>query len=149
MAISTGKVSVALLIYRLQAPSRWRTWLLGSLSGTALLVAVLIIGVEYAQCTPARKLWIPTAPGTCWDPKKVNDWDIAGSCKSRGLRVLNSASTNKPTRLLGARRFGFGHSPSHFSLEPQNECAEKDGPVCPLGFGCLVGEADLLHATPY
>ncbi|MCJ1250149.1 hypothetical protein MMC30_007375 [Trapelia coarctata] len=80
MAISTGKVSVALLIYRLQAPSKWRTWLLGFLSGSSLLVAVLIIGLEYAQCTPTEKLWIPTLPGSCWDAKKINNWDIAGSC---------------------------------------------------------------------
>ena len=83
-SISTGKISVALLIYRLQSPSRWRTWLLWFLSVSSVVVAVLIVGLEFAQCTPARKLWIPTLDGSCWDPKKINNWDIAGSCKSCG-----------------------------------------------------------------
>ena len=82
-SICSGKISVALLIYRLQAPSRWRTWLLWFLSVSSVVVAVLIIGLEFAQCTPVQKLWIPTLDGSCWDPKKVNDWDIAGSCKSQ------------------------------------------------------------------
>ena len=80
-AVSIGKVSVALLIYRLQAPNKLRTWVLGFLSVSSMIVAILIVGLEYAQCKPARKLWIPTLPGSCWDAESVNDWDISGSCK--------------------------------------------------------------------
>ena len=72
LALSTGKVSVALLIYRLQAPSRWRTWVLAILSASSFVMALLVIALFLAQCTSLQALWTP-GTGTCWNPKVVND----------------------------------------------------------------------------
>lgn len=71
LALSTGKVSVALLIYRLQAPCRWRTWVLALLSASSCVIALLGIALFLAQCTPLKALWTPGI-GTCWNPNVMN-----------------------------------------------------------------------------
>lgn len=78
LGIVIGKCAVSLLIYRLQPPTKWRTYLLWFLSVSSLVCAVLVIVLEFAQCTPVKALWIPTA-GKCWNPKAVNNWDVAAS----------------------------------------------------------------------
>ena len=78
MAIATGKIPVALLIYRIQSPTKWRTWLLVFLSTSSIVVGVLSIAMFFAQCKPTKALWIPAA-GHCWDIKKTNDWNVAQS----------------------------------------------------------------------
>lgn len=84
LAISTGKVSVALLIYRLQAPCRWRTWVLVILSVSSCVMAILVIALFLAQCSNVQALWSP-GTGNCWNPKIVNDWLISSfsKCKRR------------------------------------------------------------------
>ena len=91
LGFSTGKISVAFLIYRLQSPSRWRTWLLAILSILSFVLAILVIALFYAQCTPVRAIWIPSA-GTCWNPKYVNDWDITASSKSPADDTIRALS---------------------------------------------------------
>lgn len=76
LALSTGKVSVALLIYRLQAPCRWRTWVLALLSASSCVIALLGIALFLAQCTPLKALWTPGI-GTCWNPNVMNRFLIA------------------------------------------------------------------------
>ena len=80
LGFSIGKVSVALLIYRLQAPSRWRTRLLAGLSVTVVLSTLLSIILYFVQCSPPRALWDPAA-GTCWNLKYLNYVNIALSSK--------------------------------------------------------------------
>ncbi len=84
LGLSTGKVSVALLIYRLQAPSRWRTWLLALLTVSSFIMALLVIALFLAQCSSLKALWTP-GTGTCWNPKVVNDVLISAysKCKQR------------------------------------------------------------------
>lgn len=84
VAIAIGKCAVALLIYRLQSPSKWRTWLLWFLSISSLVLALLVCIIEYVQCTPTKALWNPSA-GTCWDPKPVNNFDVAASGMTVGI----------------------------------------------------------------
>lgn len=81
IAISTGKVSVALLIYRLQAPCRWRTWVLAFLSTSSFVIAILVVTLIFAQCSPTRALWDLTLQGKCWKSVRGADWDIAASSK--------------------------------------------------------------------
>lgn len=80
LALSTGKVSVALLIYRLQAPCRWRTWVLAFLSVSSFVMGILVIALFLAQCSNAQALWMP-GTGKCWNPKVVNDWLISAFSK--------------------------------------------------------------------
>ena len=66
------------------------------------MVAVLIIGLEYTQCTPAKKLWNLTYPGHCWDFKNINDWDFSSrksNRKANGAAGNESESTRLGTEL--------------------------------------------------
>ena len=137
-AISSGKVSVALLIYRLQAPSKWRTWLLGFLSVSSVIVAILIVVLEYAQCKPVQKLWVPTLRGSCWNAESVNDWDITGSCKMIPLFVPFCSMLTLLLRLLGFRRFSSGFDPSDVSMEPPTATEKEDNVVCVVRVRCFV-----------
>ena len=76
MAIATGKVSVAILMGRLMSPNRRRKWILYFLSISSLLAAFIILVSIFAQCSPPKALWKPSA-GKCTDPKKINDLDVA------------------------------------------------------------------------
>lgn len=78
-AFATGKVSVALLIYRLQGPSRKRTWFLIFCAVSSILMAFGLIYSLMGQCSPPSALWVP-GTGKCWDAKKVNNFDVAGAC---------------------------------------------------------------------
>lgn len=89
MSVAMGKVSVALLIYRLQPPTQWRTWLLGFLSTSSLIIAVLVIIIFFVQCRPTSALWRP-GTGTCWDQKATNDWIVAAGSESNGTVVTPS-----------------------------------------------------------
>ena len=80
MGISIGKVAVALLIYRLQAPCRWRTWVLACLSIGVFVTGSLSIILYFLQCTPRQALFNPSL-GKCWNPKYMNGYVIADSCK--------------------------------------------------------------------
>ena len=142
-AISSGKVSVALLIYRLQAPNKWRTWLLGFLSVSSIIVAVLIVGLEYGQCTPARKLWIPTLPGSCWNAKSINDWDITGSCEMVPPFAPFPSILTFLRRLLGFRRFGLGIDPRDVPVESSIGSDKEDGLVCATRLGSVVSDVHL------
>jgi len=55
--LTTGKISIACLIYRLQSPTRWRTKLLiGLCSFMCALNSVCII-LMFTQCRPVELLW--------------------------------------------------------------------------------------------
>lgn len=84
-SIAVGKISVALLIERLAGPSKWRKWVLRSISITVLVSALITIMLFYVQCQPARALWdkgmIKAGTGHCWNPLPVNYWDLVIASK--------------------------------------------------------------------
>ena len=63
LAIATSKVSVALLILRLQGPCKWRTYLLYFLAISIWTYAAAIVIVVFTQCRPYTALW--TEQGVC------------------------------------------------------------------------------------
>ncbi|MCJ1414472.1 hypothetical protein MMC32_000798 [Xylographa parallela] len=63
LAIATSKVSVALLILRLQGPCKWRTYLLYFLAISIWTYAAAIVVVVFTQCRPYTALW--TEQGVC------------------------------------------------------------------------------------
>ncbi|KAL8711874.1 MAG: hypothetical protein Q9220_003818 [cf. Caloplaca sp. 1 TL-2023] len=80
MAIAFGKVSVAFLIQRIQAPGKWRIWFLRFCSASVFITALFALIFLFAQCQPAKALWTPSmiknGTGHCWNPIPVNNYDI-------------------------------------------------------------------------
>ncbi|KAG6988865.1 hypothetical protein G7Y79_00069g096570 [Physcia stellaris] len=72
-AIVTTKISIAALIKRLQAPSKWRTVVLWSLCSVSAAWALIQIGFVWGQCRPTATLWDPRghSNGSCWSPTVV------------------------------------------------------------------------------
>ena len=68
-AIVSGKVSVALLIYRIQAPNKWRTRFLIFCSTSSIVLVCILIIFFFTQCSPPKALWIPSA-GHCNNTKE-------------------------------------------------------------------------------
>ena len=56
-AHSTGRISVALLIYRIQGPCTWRSRLLIFIIGSVALTATGAFLFDFLQCSPPRALW--------------------------------------------------------------------------------------------
>lgn len=86
VAIATGKISVAFLIQRIQASSKWRTWFLRFCSISVGLLAFLVVVFLFAQCQPVHTLWTPSmikdGTGHCWDPIPGNNYNIAIASES-------------------------------------------------------------------
>ncbi|KAL9032461.1 MAG: hypothetical protein Q9180_006486, partial [Flavoplaca navasiana] len=72
LGIGIGKVSVAFLIERFAGPSKWRKYLLRSISVTIIVSALLTVILFYAQCRPVQALWdkslLKAGKARCWDP---------------------------------------------------------------------------------
>ncbi|MCJ1408055.1 hypothetical protein MMC19_002128 [Ptychographa xylographoides] len=65
LAIATSKVSVALLILRLQGPCKWRAYLLYFLAASIWTYAAAIIVVVFTQCRPSYALWTEQEDSSC------------------------------------------------------------------------------------
>ncbi|KAL8958950.1 MAG: hypothetical protein Q9183_005732 [Haloplaca sp. 2 TL-2023] len=84
LGIGIGKVSVAFLIERFAGPSKWRKWLLRSISISIALSAFVTVILFYAQCQPVRASWdkalLKAGLAKCWDPVPLATWNqvIAG-----------------------------------------------------------------------
>lgn len=76
--IGVGKISVALLIERFAGPSKWRKWLLRSISISIAISAIITVTLFYIQCQPVRAVWdkslIKAGTGKCWDPIPLNTY---------------------------------------------------------------------------
>lgn len=79
-SIAIGKISVAFLIERIAGPSRWRKWLLRTISVTIFISAVITLTLFFAQCNPARAIWekalVKEGKATCWNPIPINTWNL-------------------------------------------------------------------------
>ncbi|KAL8795389.1 MAG: hypothetical protein Q9195_002130 [Heterodermia aff. obscurata] len=69
----TGKISVAFLILRIMAKNKYREWFLYVLIALLVIINAICVGFIFGQCSPARKLWDQSAPGTCLDPSIQRD----------------------------------------------------------------------------
>ncbi|KAL8871798.1 MAG: hypothetical protein Q9174_002446 [Haloplaca sp. 1 TL-2023] len=72
LGIGIGKVSVAFLIERFAGPSKWRKWLLRSISISIVISALITVILFYAQCSPVLAVWdkglLKAGMAKCWDP---------------------------------------------------------------------------------
>ena len=129
MSLVVGKISVALLTYRLQPPTKWRTWLLGFLSVSSLLLALLVIIIFFAQCQPTSALWRP-GTGTCWDQTKTNDWIVAAGSKSNKITVPFwwPLRLTIVERLLGAGGPCARSATNNLSIQSPDQLEKKSHP---------------------
>lgn len=142
VAITTGKISVAFLIQRIQASSKWRTWFLRFCSISVGLLGFLVVVFLFAQCQPVRTLWTPSmiknGTGHCWDPIIGNNFDIAVASKSFPDSLPLCPSETWLSRLLRVARLRPGLYACEHCLEAPDGNAEKASTVCPPRNGCLV-----------
>ncbi|CAO1605853.1 hypothetical protein XANCAGTX0491_009358 [Xanthoria calcicola] len=79
LGIGIGKISVAFLIERFAGPSKWRRWLLRSISISIAVSAIITVTLFYVQCQPVRAVWdkslVKAGKAKCWDPVPLNKWN--------------------------------------------------------------------------
>ncbi|KAL4936042.1 hypothetical protein BDV06DRAFT_228249 [Aspergillus oleicola] len=68
VSTTTGKISVAIFLFRLmgQSAKLWQKWFLYILTVVSIAWNVLAIIVIIGFCRPAKKIWIPDTPGSCF-----------------------------------------------------------------------------------
>lgn len=93
-ALATGKISVALLIWRIMGRSKWRkAFLLYGAMVASFAVCTIAIVLTFVQCRPVAALWNPDlvtkGKATCWPPRRQTDFSIfAGSMSDVFYRVI-------------------------------------------------------------
>ncbi|QDS74399.1 hypothetical protein FKW77_005651 [Venturia effusa] len=73
-AFSFPNLAITILITQLLEQNRLRTRLLYGMTLLQITFAMITIVLVFAQCRPTQKLWYKSMPGTCWDPKILNDF---------------------------------------------------------------------------
>ena len=128
-----GKVSVAILMGRLMSPNRWRRWVLYFLAISTFIAACIVIIFIFAQCSPPKTLWIPTA-GTCWNPSITNHLDVALSSAYQVLYGFDlwANSAKRLVRICrfcpcGFRRYDDLESSIEHEKEGWSECLSRLG----------------------
>jgi hypothetical protein len=78
LSFTIPKLGVVALLIRILNPTprfKWFLWLLVGGSDIVIFGCVIIL---YAQCRPAKALWIPSMKGAqCWSPLVLADYSIA------------------------------------------------------------------------
>lgn len=64
--LAIGKVAVGALILRLQAPCRWRSYLIWALCSIGVVWNGIQIILIFVQCRPISKVWNTAIQGHCW-----------------------------------------------------------------------------------
>ena len=68
IAFAPGKASVAVFLMRV-FPQRSFKIVLWTIIVSSVVVFVTVGILNIVHCSPAKKLWVPETPGTCWQPK--------------------------------------------------------------------------------
>ena len=89
----SGKVSVALLIWRIMGRSKWRNAFLlyGAMLGSFVICTVAVI-LTFAQCRPVTALWDPElvvmGKATCWPPQRQIRFSIFAGSMSDSINCV-------------------------------------------------------------
>ncbi|KAK0391605.1 hypothetical protein NLU13_1105 [Sarocladium strictum] len=70
IATTTSKSSFAITLHRI-ATTRWMKHFLVFVIISINVSMNLVWIFGFAKCTPLRRVWDKSVPGTCWDPKKL------------------------------------------------------------------------------
>lgn len=81
LSLATGKLAIAALILRLQAPSKWRTYVIWIMCVIAVIWNMIQMIFSCVQCRPIGKLWNPAIKGTCWSPRIIEKNAVASNGK--------------------------------------------------------------------
>ncbi|PLB51569.1 integral membrane protein [Aspergillus steynii IBT 23096] len=63
-----GRIAYAFLLLSLVPPIPWRSRLLWSIICLQFVIDCGTVVVSFAQCTPMRRYWDHSVPGSCWPP---------------------------------------------------------------------------------
>ncbi|RGP72916.1 hypothetical protein FLONG3_6554 [Fusarium longipes] len=74
LAVSWSKTSFALTLIRLE--DGWNYWFLWFLIVTMNIIMNLVIVFSFVKCTPSRKVWHSSLPGTCWKPGVATYYNV-------------------------------------------------------------------------
>ncbi|KAF3011200.1 hypothetical protein E8E13_011607 [Curvularia kusanoi] len=69
---SFPNIAISILVCQLLDPNPFRTRLLYGMAVLQVVFAMITVILAFSQCTPTRKLWEKTTPGTCWSPNVLN-----------------------------------------------------------------------------
>ncbi|KAL8881778.1 MAG: hypothetical protein Q9198_001089 [Flavoplaca austrocitrina] len=98
LGIGIGKVSVAFLIERFAGPSKWRKYLLRSISISIVVSALLTVILFYAQCQPVQALWdkslLKAGKAKCWDPVPLATAGICAAVKTSKIPITVRGQTD-------------------------------------------------------
>ena len=81
MAFALPKISVAILLTRIMAPTKWRKRSLFAVSISVLIFTIICDILLFAQCSPSRSLWNPMISHTCWPNSVLTDFTIFVGCQ--------------------------------------------------------------------
>ncbi|KAF5634279.1 phenylacetyl ligase [Fusarium sp. NRRL 52700] len=74
LSASWSKTSFALTLIRLV--DGWTSWFLWFLIISTNIIMDLVIVFSFVKCTPAKKVWHSSLPGTCWNPMVATYYNI-------------------------------------------------------------------------
>lgn len=111
------KFAVVILLAKILDPTRWHKMIMWIVSILYLLLAVGMLVINFAQCTPAAAQW-GGAPGYCWDRKITVDYAMTlGVCSALfdfylatyPTVVLYKLMLNWKKKLALSSSLGFGY----------------------------------------
>lgn len=80
IATTTSKSSFALTLHRI-ATNVWMKYFLIFVIVSINISMNLVWIFGFAKCTPLKRVWDKSVPGTCWDPKKLVKFQLFAACK--------------------------------------------------------------------
>lgn len=110
LGIGIGKISVAFLIERFAGPSKWRRWLLRSISISIAVSAIITVTLFYVQCQPVRAVWdkslVKAGKAKCWDPVPLNKYVLPSAieflCPLDGPFFDGTTKVSRSHRILAS-----------------------------------------------
>ncbi|GAB1321092.1 Rhodopsin domain-containing protein [Madurella fahalii] len=111
------KFAVVILLAKILDPNRWHKMIMWIVSTLYLLLAIGMLVINFAQCTPAAAQW-GGAPGYCWDRRITVDYAMAlGVCSALfdfylatyPTVVLCKLQLNWKKKLALSSSLGFGY----------------------------------------
>lgn len=93
LATTTSKTSFAITLHRITT-KKWMKWFLIFVIVTINISMNLVWIFGFAKCTPLRRVWDKTVPGTCWDTTRLVKYQLFAACeleiKSSGWTVADA-----------------------------------------------------------
>jgi hypothetical protein len=106
MATTLSKSSFAITLHRIST-NKWMKYFLIFVIVTINLSMNLVWIFGFAKCTPLKKVWDSTVPGTCWDKTKLVKFQLFAACKVDTAQVTDQRLTASD-RLFCDPRFRVG-----------------------------------------